>query len=118
MNPAELLGSERMKAAVDLLCQQFKHVIIDSPPVLGFTDSVLLSTFADGTLLVIRAGKTVRDAAQRAVRTLDAVNAKILGVVLNNLEIHGNGYSYYRDYHDYYHRKSERRDSVMSHRDS
>lgn len=118
LNPAELIGSERMKSAVELLCRQFKHVIIDSPPVLGFTDSVLLSTFADGTLLVIRAGKTVRDAAQRAVKTLDAVNGKILGVVLNNLEIHGNGYSYYRDYHDYYHRKSERRDSVMSHHDS
>ena len=118
LNPAELLGSERMRDAMELLCRQFKHVIIDSPPVLGFTDSVLLSTFADGTLLVIRAGKTVRDAALRTVKTLDSVNAKILGVVLNNLEISGNGYSYYRDYHDYYHRKSERRESVMSARDS
>ncbi|CBE67300.1 MAG: polysaccharide biosynthesis tyrosine autokinase [Candidatus Methylomirabilis oxygeniifera] len=118
LNPAELLGSERMRDALELLCRQFKHVIIDSPPILGFTDSVLLSTFADGTLLVIRAGKTVRDAALRAVRTLNAVNAKLLGVVLNSLELHGNGYSYYQDYHDYYHRKSERRDSVMSHRDS
>ncbi len=118
LNPAELLGSERMRDALELLCRQFKHVIIDSPPILGFTDSVLLSTFADGTLLVIRAGKTVRDAALRAVRTLNAVNAKLLGVVLNSLELHGNGYSYYQDYHDYYHRKSERRDSIMSHRDS
>lgn len=118
LNPAELIGSERMRDALELLCRQFKHVIIDSPPVLGFTDSVLLSTFADGTLLVIRAGKTVRDAALRTVRTLHAVNAKLLGVVLNSLELHGNGYSYYRDYHDYYHRKSERRDSAMSHRDA
>jgi polysaccharide biosynthesis transport protein len=118
LNPAELLGSERMRDALELLGRQFKHVIIDSPPVLGFTDSVLLSTFADGTLLVIRAGKTVRDAALRTVRTLHAVNAKLLGVVLNSLELHGNGYSYYRDYHDYYHRKSERCDSMMSHRDA
>lgn len=118
LNPAELLGSERMRDALELLCRQFKHVIIDSPPILGFTDSVLLSTFADGTLLVIRAGKTVRDAALRAVRTLNAVNAKLLGVVLNSLELHGNGYSYYQDYHEYYHRKSERRDSAISHRDS
>ena len=107
LNPAELLGSERMKDALELLCQQFKYVIIDAPPVLGFTDSVLLSTFAEGTVFVIRAGKTVRDAAQRAVRTLNAVNAKILGVVLNNIDLHSNGYSYYQDYHDYYHRKSE-----------
>jgi capsular exopolysaccharide synthesis family protein len=109
LNPAELLGSGRMKVALELLCQQFKHVIIDAPPVLGFTDSVLLSTFAEGTLFVIRAGKTVRDAAQRAVRTLDAVNAKILGIVLNHMDLHTNGYSYYQDYHEYYHRKSERR---------
>ncbi|MDE2059285.1 MAG: polysaccharide biosynthesis tyrosine autokinase, partial [candidate division NC10 bacterium] len=108
LNPAELLGSERMKDAMDLLCQKFKHVIIDAPPVLGFTDSVLLSTFAEGTLFVIRAGKTVRDAAQRAVKTLNAVNAKILGVVLNNMDLHSHGYSYYQDYQHYYHRKSER----------
>ena len=118
LNPAELIGSERMRMALELLCRQFKHVIIDSPPVLGFTDSVLLSTCADGTLLVIRAGKTVRDAAMRAVRALNAVNARILGVVLNSLELHGNGYSYYRGYHDYYHRKSEQQESAMSHHDT
>ncbi len=118
LNPAELLGSERMKVALELLCRQFKHVIIDSPPLLGFTDSVLLSIVADGTLVVVRAGKTVRDAALRAVRMLNAVNAKILGIVLNNLELRGNGYAYYQDYHDYYHRKSELHGSAMSRRDA
>jgi capsular exopolysaccharide synthesis family protein len=114
LNPAELLGSERMKVVLELLRKQFKHVIIDSPTVLGFTDSVLLSTFADGTLLVIRAGKTVRAAAQRAVRMLNAVNAKILGVVLNHLDLqsNGNGYLYYQDYYDYYHRKSKHQDTI------
>jgi capsular exopolysaccharide synthesis family protein len=114
LNPAELLGSERMRDALELLCQQFKYVIIDAPPVLGFTDSVLLSTFAEGTVFVIRAGKTVRDAAQKAVRMLNAVNAKILGVVLNNIDLHSNGYSYYQDYHDYYHRKSEHHSAMAS----
>lgn len=118
LNPAELIGSERMRTALELLCRQFKHVIIDSPPVVGFTDSVLLSTYADGTLLVIRSGKTIRDAALRAVRALTAVNARILGVVLNSLELHGNEYSYYRGYHEYYHRKSEQHESATSHRDS
>ena len=118
LNPAELLGSDRMKVAVELLCQQFKYVIIDSPPVLGFTDSVLLSTIAEGTLLVIRAGKTPCDAAQRTIRTLGGVSATILGVVLNNLNPYSNGYSDYRNYHDYYRRKSECHDSVMSQRDS
>ncbi|HWQ68713.1 MAG TPA: polysaccharide biosynthesis tyrosine autokinase [Patescibacteria group bacterium] len=114
LNPTELISSERMKVAMELLCQQFKHVIIDAPPVLGFSDSVLLSTFAEGTLFVIRAGKTVRDAAQRALRMLNAVNAKILGVVLNHLDLQSNGYSYYQDHRDYYHRKSEHHGAMAS----
>ena len=112
LNPAELLGSERMKVALELLCQQFKHVIIDSPPVLGFTDSVILATVADAVVLIVRGGKTTREAAQRTIRVLDGVNAKILGVVINSLDIQGNGYSYYADYHDYYRRKSENREST------
>ncbi len=112
LNPAELLGSERMKAALDLLCQQFRHVIIDSPPVLGFTDSILLSTIAEGILLVIRAGKTPRDATQRTIKMLEGVNAKILGVVLNHLDLYTQGYSYYQDYHDYYRRKSEHQGGI------
>jgi capsular exopolysaccharide synthesis family protein len=115
LNPAELLGSERMKVALDLLCQEFKHVIIDSPPVLGFTDSAILSTVADGVVLIVRGGKTSREAVQRTIRTLDGVNAKILGVVINSLDLYGNGYSYYGDYLDYYRRKSESRGSSMSH---
>ncbi len=114
LNPAELLGSDRMKAALDLLSQQFKHVVIDAPPVLGFTDSVLLSTMADGVVLIVRAAKTSREAAQRTIKTLDAVSAKILGVVLNNVDIRGNGYSYYGDYLDYYRRKSGDGRSIIS----
>lgn len=117
LNPAELLSSERMSAALNFLTQQFKYVIIDSPPVLEFTDSVLLSTLAEGTLFVIRAGATPRDAAQRAIGMLNGVNAKILGVVLNHLDLQNTGYSYYHDYDDYYHRKSEQRDAVVSQRD-
>jgi len=112
LNPAELLGSERMRTALDLLCQQFKHVIIDSPPVLGFTDSVILSTIADAVVLIVRGGKTTREAALRTIRTLDGVNAKILGVVINSFDIQGNGYSYYVDHLDYYRRKSENREST------
>jgi succinoglycan biosynthesis transport protein ExoP len=118
LNPAELLGSERMKASLDLLGQQFSHVIIDSPPVLGFTDSVLLSTITDGVLLVIRAGKTSRDAAERTIRTLDGIHAKLLGVVFNNVNIAGHGYSYYSHYLDYYRRKSEQQSSIVSRPDS
>ena len=112
LNPAELLGSERMKVALDLLRQQFRHVVIDSPPVLGFTDSVILSTIADAVVLIVRGGKTTREAALRTIRTLNGVNAKILGVVINSLDLQGNGYPYYSDYLDYYRRKSENREST------
>jgi capsular exopolysaccharide synthesis family protein len=113
LNPAELLGSERMKTSLDLLCQQFRYVIIDSPPVLGFTDSVILSTIVDAVVLIVRGGKTTREAALRTIRTLDGVNAKILGVVINSLDMQGNGYSYYTDYLHYYRRKSENRESTF-----
>jgi capsular exopolysaccharide synthesis family protein len=112
LNPAELLSSERMKTALDLLCQQFRHVIIDSPPVLGFTDSAILSTIVDAVVLIVRGGKTTREAALRTIRTLEGVNAKILGVVINSFDIQGNGYSYYVDHLDYYRRKSENREST------
>jgi capsular exopolysaccharide synthesis family protein len=109
LNPSELLGSERMKFALAILCHQFKHVIIDSPPVLEFTDSVILSTMAQGVMLIMRGGKTSRDAAQRAITMLERVNAKIVGVVLNNVDLKGNGYSHYRgsrEYQDYYRKRS------------
>jgi Mrp family chromosome partitioning ATPase len=71
--------------------------------VLGFADSIILSTCVDGILLVVSGGKTPRDTLQRAKEALSQVNAKILGVVINQVDIGRSdyGYYYYR-YHYYY----------------
>jgi polysaccharide biosynthesis transport protein len=86
-NPAELLGSEQMRSFMHVCQAHFTHIIIDSPPVALFTDGVLLSSLADGVLLVVNAGKSSRDIVRIACKVLTDVRAKIFGVVLNNVKM-------------------------------
>ncbi len=99
VNPAELLASLRMKETIELLSQRFDYVIMDSPPVLGVADALILSTVAKAVVLVVRAGHTPREMIQRALKNLIELNATVLGTVLNNLDIRGNGYPYYYNYY-------------------
>jgi non-specific protein-tyrosine kinase len=82
-NPSELLGSQHMATLLQTLAGRYDVVVIDAPPLLPVTDAAVLSTLADGALLVVRNGKTRRDDAERALKALAAVNAKMLGSVLN-----------------------------------
>jgi succinoglycan biosynthesis transport protein ExoP len=102
-NPSELLGSNLFKATMQFLGEKFDHIVLDSPPVLGFADSIILSTSVDGIILVVQGGKTPIETLQRSKDALLQVNAKILGVVINRVDIgrSGYGYYYYR-YHYYY----------------
>ena len=103
-NPSELLSSIKMKNFLEDVRASFDMVILDSPPVGLVTDSAILSTIADGTILVIEAGKTEIEAAQRAKELLDKVNANIIGAVINKIPIDKRGayrYNYYQ-YGDYY----------------
>jgi len=102
-NPSELLGSKLFRTTVQFLGEKFDHIVLDSPPILGFADSIILSTFVDGIILVVQGGKTPIETLQRAKDALNQVNAKILGVVINRVDIGRNeyGYYYYR-YHYYY----------------
>ena len=107
-NPAELIGSDRMRELLRQLGEQFDHVIIDSPPLVSVTDPVVLSTLVDGTILVVQAGRTTKDLIRRARLELGGVGAKIFGVVLNNVNIRREGYDeyyYHRYYSNYYSRK-------------
>ncbi|MFZ4629726.1 MAG: polysaccharide biosynthesis tyrosine autokinase, partial [Blastocatellia bacterium] len=107
-NPAELIGSDRMRDLLRQLDQHFDHVIIDSPPLISVTDPVVLSTLVDGTILVVQAGRTTKDLIRRARLELSGVGAKIFGVVLNNVNIRREGYDeyyYHRYYSNYYTRK-------------
>jgi len=83
-NPAELLGSRRMKDAVAALLGQADMVLFDAPPVLVVTDALVLAVQTDGVLLVVKAGGTKREHVQQAKERLERVNARIVGAVLNS----------------------------------
>jgi len=102
-NPSELLATQKMKDLLKKLEEKFDIVIIDSPPVIAVTDATILSTIVDGTLLVVYAGQTEREAIKRATMMLSSVAARLLGTVLNGFDIQGiYGSYYYYYYHHYY----------------
>lgn len=100
-NPSELLGSKKMNELLDMLSEKYDRVIIDTPPVLAVTDSVVLSAKVDGAVIVVKAGDTNRKAAQKTREILEAVGKNnIIGAVLNMVETHKTGGHYY--YYQYY----------------
>jgi capsular exopolysaccharide synthesis family protein len=99
-NPSELLGSKRMLALMESIRQDYERIILDTPPILAATDAAVLTPLVDGTVLVVKAGDTSRQTAQRAIKMLTDLKAKIVGVVLNGIMLGKNGYYYY-DYYYY-----------------
>jgi polysaccharide biosynthesis transport protein len=100
-NPSEMLGSERMGGLLKGLKKHYDRILIDSPPITAVTDSMILSKYVDGVVVVIRAGHTVKDVARNSVNQLQAVGAHILGGVLNAVDIGKDKYYYYY-YYQYY----------------
>jgi capsular exopolysaccharide synthesis family protein len=94
LNPAELLGSDRMARSLELLSERFAHIVIDSPPLFGVSDSAILANRVEGVVLVLAHGRASREAAQRAIHHLGAVRARLLGVVLNWVNAREDGYGY------------------------
>jgi polysaccharide biosynthesis transport protein len=101
-NPAELLCSENMGSLIDRLRQDFDHIIIDSPPVLPITDPTILSSIVDGVIMVVECEMTTRAALARACKILEHAGGRIIGTVLNKVEVGRDGYYGYRYYHGYY----------------
>jgi non-specific protein-tyrosine kinase len=83
-NPADLLGSRRMDVVIERLQEGMDIVLLDAPPVMSVTDASVLGSKVDGVLLVVRAGDTRREHAERAKEMLEKVNIRIVGVVLDN----------------------------------
>ena len=81
--PVELLESERLKDLIGVLKSEFELILIDSPPVIPYSDASVLSFQVDGVLLVVQSGKTRREDIQQVYGTLQDNQAKVLGVVLN-----------------------------------
>lgn len=94
-NPSEMLASKSMKSLIDALKRVFDYVILDTPPVQAVTDAQILSTRADGTLLVVRAEKTKKESVLNSVNLLKKVNANIIGTVLNGVDAKRSNYYYY-----------------------
>ncbi len=98
-NPAELLGSQRMRSILERLAADADLVIVDSPPLQAVTDAAILASITDGTLMVIDSGRTRRAATQHGREALAKADARVLGVALNRMSARsGNEYVYY----DYY----------------
>jgi capsular exopolysaccharide synthesis family protein len=100
-NPAELVGSQRMRQGLTLLEDYFEHIVIDTPPVLSVTDPRILASMADGVILVIKGGETPKEAVQRSKRLLQDVHAHIIGTLLNDVNVHSADYYYYSKYYYY-----------------
>jgi len=83
-NPADILGSRKMEDAIAALKARADVVLFDAPPVIAVTDGAVLGTKVDGVLLVVCAGRTRREHAQRARESLERVHVRIVGAVLND----------------------------------
>jgi polysaccharide biosynthesis transport protein len=94
-NPADLVSSEAMQAVVITLRQEFAYIVIDSPPVIPYSDARVLSSLVDVVVLVSRCGLTTRRAMERAVQIFDEVRAPVAGVVLNDVNLASPDYQYY-----------------------
>ncbi|MGE5458875.1 MAG: CpsD/CapB family tyrosine-protein kinase [Methanobacterium sp.] len=100
-NPAEILASSRTEAILQELLEKYDYVFIDAPPVLAVTDAAILSTIVDGVVLVVSYGTTRNDLARKACEQFEKANAKVIGVVLNQVKMETSDYKYYYYYsHD------------------
>ena len=106
-NPAEILMTHRFEAVLAELAKRFDRIILDSPPLQVVTDAVVLSKQTDGVILVVHAGKTLRDEIKRSSRQIKAVGGKIFGVIVNAIEPNQRSGYYYSYYGYKYSEKSE-----------
>ena len=94
-NPAELIGSGRLRTLIQRLAPAFDWIILDSPPAVPVTDASLLAEMSDGVLMVVKAGETPYDMAQKGCQHFR--DKHLVGAVLNRIEA-GSAYSAYYYY--------------------
>lgn len=97
-NPAELLGSVAMQRILESLKGQADIILLDTPPTLLLSDTIVLSSLADGILLVVSYGDTKKASVRRTVDLLRRGGTPVLGTVLNRMSGPGGGYYYYYGY--------------------
>jgi capsular exopolysaccharide synthesis family protein len=103
-NPAELVGSTRMREVLERAREEFDFVILDSPPVTPVSDAVVLARVSDGVVLVVKGQDTPKDLVRRARDQLALTGAHLLGAVMNNVGSAWGDFGFYQRYYGYYHR--------------
>jgi capsular exopolysaccharide synthesis family protein len=98
LNPAEILGSRRFSKLLAGVREEFDYVLIDASPIGPVSDPAILATQGDGVLLILDAQNTRKVAVRQAIRSLEAVGARVLGTVMNNAKITKSDYYYYGAY--------------------
>lgn len=94
-NPSALLEDVRFKELLDKLAEDYRYIIIDSPPLVSVADGALVATMCDGAVLVVRAGETSKSLIKQSFQQLEQVNCKLLGTILNRVETSGRAYNKY-----------------------
>lgn len=97
-NAAELLGGERLQTLLKLLAKDFDHVIIDSPPVMGLADALLIASRVEGTVFAVESHGIRAGLVRVAIDRLRNAHARLLGVVLTKFEASRAHFGYGYDY--------------------
>ncbi len=112
-DPSGLLGSYRMDQLLKDAAKRFDVVFIDASPVLGVSDAAILVSKADATLFVLQPRKMPTKVIQRAMLNINEAGGKVMGLVMNNVDISGDStYQYYTTYYSYYTSDSKRKDKL------
>jgi capsular exopolysaccharide synthesis family protein len=101
-NPAELLGHPMMRQVLEAVRSRYEWVLLDTPPVVGMADAAVLSPLVDGVVILVAAETAKKPAVERAIDQVRGVGGKVLGVVLNKVDLQRNSYYYKEYYGDYY----------------
>jgi succinoglycan biosynthesis transport protein ExoP len=101
-NPSELLGSQSMESILEELKTNYDIVLIDTPPALAVTDAAAMLPFIDGVLLVVKPGSTHLAPLRRLIEQFNQFDTKLLGVVLNDINLRSSAYGFYYKHYRYY----------------
>ncbi|MFI3242632.1 MAG: polysaccharide biosynthesis tyrosine autokinase [Akkermansia sp.] len=112
-DPSALLGSYRMDQLLKEASKRFDIVFIDASPILGVSDAAILVNKTDATLFILQPRKMPSKVIQRAMLNIREAGGKIMGLVMNNVDISGDStYQYYTTYYSYYSSDSKRKDKL------
>ena len=104
-NPIELLSSKNNEEVINELKKHYDIILLDCPPILGISDTSIMTKFSDANIVIVSSGKTPFESLERAKKVFEAANSKISGVVINKANVKGS--SYYSYYANDYYSKSE-----------